>query len=61
MLPDGPEDSLFGKDQRAIDDRISKAIYYLIDEGYKKPDILLCLSCVASEITAEIQEEHPDV
>ena len=55
-----PEDSLFGEEQRAIDEKISKAAYYLIEEGYKKTDILLCLSCVAAEITAEIQEDHPE-
>lgn len=56
-----PEDSLFGEEQRAIDEKISKAVYYLIEEGYKKTDILLCLSCIIAEIIAETQSDCPDI
>ena len=44
---------LFGKDQKAIDDMICKSIRYLIDEGYKKTDILLCLSWIIAEIASK--------
>ncbi len=53
-------DSLFGKDQKAIDDMICKSIRYLIDEGYKKTDILLCLSWIIAEIASEIQFDSPE-
>ena len=53
-------DSLFGKEQKAIDDTISRSIQYLIDEGYKKTDILLCLSWIIGEIASEIQFNSSD-
>jgi hypothetical protein len=53
-------DSLFGEEQKAIDDTITKSIRYLIDEGYKKTDILLCLSWIIAEIASDIQFDSPD-
>jgi len=60
MQPDDFGDSLFGKDQKAIDDIICNSIKYLINEGYKKKDILLCLSWIIAEIASDIQFESPD-
>jgi len=53
-------DSLFGEEQKAIDDTICKSIRYLIAEGYKKTDILLCLSWIIAEIASEIQFDDPN-